>query len=207
MLDLDQVALRLRLTSVSPATQRYYAREVNAFISFCDEQSIVLPVDVLKPSDRDAVDLAMAKYFAHLFVLNYTAARMRFCLHGYILGNTHFDGNSLKPFPRSNKVIKSVGKARPGSSMDPWPEFAVFALAYKVLEIYGWLPCMALLVQYDSYLRSKNLLQIDKEHFSPPQPAAGRAFASSFGLKVGTRGAPTKNSTFNHVVLLGDIKP
>ena len=65
----------------------------------------------------------------------------------------------------------------------------------------------AIILQFDSYLHTVNLLQVEAEHFSRPQRAAGLGYNSAYSLKVGTRGLPTKDGTYNHALLLGDVRP
>ena len=196
---------QLRLSSVSPETVVCYQREVDQFSSWCLEQRLPLS-NCRTAASRRKVDGALSKYFTQLYLKGFGVGKLRMLLHGYILLRTDLDGNASRPFPLANRQIRAVKKRRPGTSLDPWPEDAVLTLASKMLDRFGLSECMAVLIQYDSYLRTRNLLQIQRMHFSPPQPHAGPSFCGRFGLKVGTKGTPTKNGTFDHLLLLGDTK-
>ena len=151
-------------------------------------------------------DEALCKYFGHLYLLGFGPGRLRFALYGFLLLRTHCDGNVTRPLPRATKMIKGVVKARPGLSLDPWPEFVILAIASAVCSRYGWMPALAVVLQYDTYLRTINLLRVRKCHFVPPQVLV-RQFSKAWSLCVGTPRLPLKNGSFGFAIIVGDLRP
>ena len=188
-------------------TQYYYHKEVADFKSYCQEHQLRLPLAPVSARQLRQVDAAMASYFTFLFTQQYGPGKLRHVMFGFILLHTELDGSLSRPFPRANKLLKAVVKHRKGDPIDPQPEFVIMSLAYVALEKFGWLLSFAIVLQFDSYLRTINLLQIEAEHFSRPQLSAGLGYNSAYSLKVGTRGLPTKNGTYNHALLIGDVRP
>ena len=83
----------------------------------------------------------------------------------------------------------------------------VYALAAKILRRRGWLAALAVVLQFDTYLRAASLLAIHREDLTGPQKGAGRAYRHRWSVLVApmSRGRPTKGGEFNESVLIGDL--
>ena len=199
----------LRYNSVSPSTQVFYRKEVDCFRQWCLANGAKhrFVKHCRTKAEIAKVDCSLSAYFASLFAEGYGAGRLRFTLHGYNLFHTDFDGNKSKPFPRANRVIKGSARCRPSQSKDPMPEFAVMTMAHEALFLFGWRVAMGIIVEFDTYLRSCNILAAQRSDISVPQTSAGSLYKGRYAIKVGTSSKPTKNYTHGHAVVIGDLRP
>lgn len=66
---------------------------------------------------------------------------------------------------------------------------------------------MGILVEYDTYLRTCNILAAVKSDISVSQRTAGRLYKHRYCIRLGTASKPTKNYSHGHAVEIGDLRP
>ena len=207
----------LKHRSVSGRTPRIYQLRVQEFNSWASEKNLAI-----SPSSEFVTDRAMAAYFNCLFTAGHGINRPRYTLYGW--SYVHDVSVQRPHFPMSHRRLKGWTRASPESAGDPmpWEGAILFALlaAGPGLALFGQCAlhaARAMLVQFDAYLRSEGLFDVDTLEIVAPQadqpcwslvihpsnPAEGGADdLLLLGRNQGLRKA-SKQGIFDNAVLIG----
>lgn len=170
--------------------------------------------------DADSLDANLESYLDHFYATGHNTYAARMASYGYAFCHDCETGRSK--LPRTHKALKGFTKAAPDNERDPLPWKVCLELAKDLTESEretgDWAAAAALVVQFDTYARLTEVLELTTRDFvdaSKTSPAAliirpaddcaegdnDDVAAVAAGRR---RAAPAESGRFDGMVLVGE---
>ena len=151
-------SLQLRALKVTPSTLHRYQCSIRDFETWAAGKKLAV--------NKGNLDQRVNQYLTHLFMHGAETSAGTYLVFGLQL--LRCEGDKKAFLPISKESLTGWRKQRPGSMRLPAPEEIVFDFAYAALEEDRADIAMALLLQYDCYLRPSECLGLTKDHLAAP---------------------------------------
>jgi integrase len=165
---------RLKYASVADATRRRYCKAVMRFHQWAARVG-------LRASTVAELDLALEAFLDHWFFSGGGLAGGRNALYGILLLHPEYEG----AFPRSARALKGMARLLPSVSWPPLTWELAVVIATRVagnvsLNAKERDAGLAVLVQFDAFLRTGEVLDLRAGDFAPPgDPRVGPQTATA----------------------------
>ena len=146
--------LRLRAMKVSQKTLTRYLLEIREFESWLKSKR--------QRWTRDTVDNKVTKYITHLYETDADFSQASYLIYGLQL--LHCDVAKQAFLVNSKLALSGWRKQSPGEMRVPVPEEFLFDLMQFGIDNNRVDISMAMLIQYDGYLRPSECLTLTKDH-------------------------------------------
>lgn len=188
----------LRRGTVKKATLAAYTTAVERFETWARRRR--LPLNELREAD-----LALTLYFSECYLEGERPAAGRYTRYGYLLLRTNCDGDRNGDMPESRRALQGWTSLDPGLTRDPLPDIVVHWIASWLVDHDELEAAFAMMLQYDTYGRPSEILNLMRLDFTTPQPAAGPLFSNDWTVNLANSasGRGRKNGELDDSVRIG----
>ena len=180
------------------ATPAAYSTAVERFETWARRRSLPL-------NDLCEADLALTLYFSGLFLQGERPPAGRYTRYGYLLLRTGCDRDRNGGMPESRRALQGWAHLDPGQTRDPLPDIVVHWIAPWLVDQDELEAAFAVMLQYDTYGRPSEVLNLMRLDFAMPQPAAGPLFDNDWAVNLANSadGRIRKNGELDDSVRIG----
>jgi hypothetical protein len=188
----------LRRGCVKKVTLTAYTTAVERFETWARRRRLPL-------TDLREADLALTLYFSELYLEGERPAAGRYTRYGYLLLRTSCDGDRNGDMPESRRALQGWTSLDPGRTRDPLPDIVVHWIASWFVDQDELEAAFAVMLQYDTYGRPSEILNLMRLDFTEPQPAAGPLFCNDWTVNLANSvdGRNRKNGELDDSVRIG----
>ena len=156
-------------------------------------------------NDMRGADLALTLYFSERYLEGERPAAGRYTRYGYLLLRTGCDGDRNGDMPESRRALQGWAHLDPGRSRDPLPDIVAHWIASWLVDQDELEAAFAVMLQYDTYGRPSEVLNLMRLDFTTPQPAAGPLFGNDWTVNLANSadGRTRKNGELDDSVRIG----
>ena len=151
-------------------------------------------------------DLALARYMNVLYFQGHNPSKGRYLLHGFVFCCTGWPNNRQGQLPNAARALKGWERLVPAVCRDPTPWGVVCLVAVVLVDRGLVLFAAALLLQFDTYGRPSEILNLRGVDLIEPDSFATGAFGDHFAIVIAAAdsGRRTKTGHVDNTVLVGD---
>lgn len=199
--DLDSLAWapaqdRLRLKSVSKTTLSRYLDCIADFEEWARAHR--------KSTSLLNLDATVSQFLLAGFESGWHIWHGSYLVYGLQLVRNR--GSDKEFLCNSKKCLKAWKRRAPARARVPMPEEVIFAIASHLLEQGELGACLALCLQFDTYMRPSETLTLRQSQLLPPGPKGSNA-QKSWGIMLAPQefGITTKTGEVDSSIMVGDV--
>ena len=186
----------LRRATVKAATRKVYRDAMH-------DVEIFLQVKKRKAKTHDEWDQALNDYVEMLYLRGESPHKARLAIYGSAFW-MDLASRSALIFPLAKKALLGFLKLDPEHARDPPPEEVVYLLSAALLQKgtrMALVAAVAIFVQFDTYLRPRSLLSLERRHVTLPRK--GSPYRNVVLTLAPPGDAPLKNYLVDMSIIVG----
>jgi hypothetical protein len=190
---------KARFESVTPITIDRYAAAVRDFFSWASSRRSI------RNANDDLIDQLLCQYFDVLLRDACHPRVGRYTLFGYLMFYPRTDLRKQNRLCMARDALAGWSKRLPGSSRHPWPISVFYLVMHSLLKARALEAAVALLIQFDAYLRPSEVCSLCWSSVASPQPGLGTVYASKWAVIIGNTDLQerTKTGQSDDTIILG----